>query len=67
MENIRYGRPGATDEEVTEAAKRAEIYEDIAAMPHGFATYVGERGTLLSGGQKQRVQLRGYFLKIRPC
>ena len=66
MENIRYGRPGATDEEVIEAAKKAEIYEDIAAMPHGFATYVGERGTLLSGGQKQRVAIARIFLKNPP-
>ena len=57
LENIRYGRPDATDEEVIQAAKRAEIYEDIQAMPHGFETYVGERGTLLSGGQKQRVAI----------
>ena len=52
MENIRYGRPGATTDEVMEAARRAEIYDDIMAMPDGFDTYVGERGTLLSGGQK---------------
>lgn len=62
LENIRYGRPDATDEEVMEAAKRAEIYEDIQAMPHGFQTYVGERGTLLSGGQKQRVAIARIFL-----
>ena len=62
LENIRYGRPDATDEEVIQAAKRAEIYEDIQAMPHGFETYVGERGTLLSGGQKQRVAIARIFL-----
>ena len=62
LENIRYGRPGASDEEVVEAARRAEIYEDIQAMPHGFETYVGERGTLLSGGQKQRVAIARIFL-----
>ena len=62
LENIRYGRPGATDEEVMEAAKRAEIYADIQAMPNGFQTYVGERGTLLSGGQKQRVAIARIFL-----
>ena len=62
LENIRYGRPDATDEEVIQAAKRAEIYEDIQAMPHGFETYVGERGTLLSGGQKQRVAIDRIFL-----
>ncbi len=65
-ENIRYGRPGATDEEVAEAAKRAEIYDDIMAMPDGFDTYVGERGTLLSGGQKQRVAIARIFLKNPP-
>ena len=65
-ENIRYGRPDATDEEVAEAARRAEIYDDIMAMPHGFDTYVGERGTLLSGGQKQRVAIARIFLKDPP-
>ena len=66
FENIRYGKPGATMEEVVEAAKRAEIYEDILAMPEGFNTYVGERGTLLSGGQKQRVAIARIFLKNPP-
>lgn len=65
-ENIRYGRPDATYEEVLEAAKKAEIYEDIQAMPQGFDTYVGERGTLLSGGQKQRVAIARIFLKNPP-
>ena len=65
-ENIRYGRPGASDEEVEAAAKRAEIYDDIMAMPDGFDTYVGERGTLLSGGQKQRVSIARIFLKDPP-
>ena len=65
-ENIRYGRPDATDEEIVEAAKRAEIYDDIVAMPHGFDTYVGERGTMLSGGQKQRVSIARIFLKNPP-
>ena len=65
-ENIRYGKPDATEEEVIEAAKKAEIYEDILAMPHGFDTYVGERGTLLSGGQKQRVAIARIFLKNPP-
>ena len=64
-ENIRYGRPDATDEEIVEAAKRA-IYDDIMAMPHGFDTYVGERGTMLSGGQKQRVSIARIFLKNPP-
>ena len=66
FENIRYGRPNATMEEVVEAAKKAEIYEDIMAMPKGFDTYVGERGTLLSGGQKQRVAIARIFLKNPP-
>ena len=66
FENIRYGKPEASMEEVVEAAKRAEIYEDILAMPAGFETYVGERGTLLSGGQKQRVAIARIFLKNPP-
>ena len=65
-ENIRYGRPDASDEEVEDAARRAEIYDDIMAMPAGFDTYVGERGTLLSGGQKQRVAIARVFLKDPP-
>ena len=66
LENIRYGRPGATEEEVAQAAKLAEIYDDIVAMPDGFNTYVGERGTLLSGGQKQRISSARIFLKDPP-
>ena len=66
FENIRYGKPNATMDEVMEAAKKAEIYEDIMAMPNGFDTYVGERGTLLSGGQKQRVAIARIFLKNPP-
>ena len=66
FENIRYGKPDATMEEVIEAAKKAEIYEDILAMPQGVDTYVGERGTLLSGGQKQRVAIARIFLKNPP-
>lgn len=63
FENIRYGKPDATMEQVIEAAKKAEIYEDIVQMPDGFDTYVGERGTLLSGGQKQRISIARIFLK----
>ena len=66
FENIRYGKPDATMEEVVEAAKKAEIYDDILAMPEGFQTYVGERGTLLSGGQKQRIAIARIFLKNPP-
>jgi len=66
LENIRYGRPGASEEEVARAAKLAEIYDDIVAMPNGFQTNVGERGTLLSGGQKQRISIARIFLKDPP-
>ena len=65
-ENIKYGRPDATFKEVEEAAKKAEIYEDIMKMKDGFNTYVGERGTLLSGGQKQRISIARLFLKNPP-
>ena len=66
LENIRYGRPEATEEEVAQAAKLAEIYDDIVALPNGFNTYVGERGVLLSGGQKQRISIARIFLKDPP-
>ena len=66
LENIRYGKPDATFDEIAEAAKKAEIYDDIMAMPNGFDTYVGERGTLLSGGQKQRISIARIFLKNPP-
>lgn len=62
-ENIRYGRPDADFDEVVEAAKKAEIYDDIMEMPDKFDTYVGERGTMLSGGQKQRISIARIFLK----
>lgn len=65
-ENIRYGRLDATMEEIIQAAKLAEIYDDIAAMPEGFNTNVGERGVLLSGGQKQRISIARIFLKNPP-
>ena len=65
-ENIRYGRIDATDEEVADAAKKAEIYDDIMNMPNGFDTNVGERGVLLSGGQKQRIAIARIFLKNPP-
>ena len=63
LENIRYGKPGATMDEVIEAAKQAEIHEDILRMPDGYNTVVGERGIMLSGGQKQRVSIARIFLK----
>ena len=66
FENIRYGKPDATMDEVVEAARKAEILEDIQAMPNGFDTYVGERGALLSGGQKQRIAIARIFLKNPP-
>ncbi len=66
LENIRYGKPDATMDEIVRAAKRAEIYDDIMAMPDGFDTYVGERGALLSGGQKQRISIARIFLKDPP-
>ena len=66
LDNIRYGRPDATEAEVIDAARRAEIYDDIMAMPDGFHTYVGERGVMLSGGQKQRVSIARIFLKNPP-
>ena len=66
MENIRYGRLDATDEEVMEAAKKAEIHDAIMALPEGYNTFVGERGIMLSGGQKQRVSIARVFLKNPP-
>ncbi|WP_251449135.1 ABC transporter ATP-binding protein [Vermiculatibacterium agrestimuris] len=66
FDNIAYGRPGATEEEVYQAACRAELYDDVMAMPDGFQTYVGERGVMLSGGQKQRVSIARVFLKDPP-
>lgn len=65
-DNISYGKPDATEEEIVSAAKKAEIYEDILDMPDGFQTYVGERGTMLSGGQKQRISIARIFLKNPP-
>lgn len=62
-ENIRYGRPDATDEEIVEAAVRAEIHSEIMDMPDGYDTYIGERGAMLSGGQKQRISIARVFLK----
>lgn len=62
-ENIAYGRPGATDEEIVEAAKRANIHDFIMSLPEGYDTSAGERGTRLSGGQKQRISIARVFLK----
>lgn len=65
-ENIRYGKINATDEEIIEAAKRAEIHDMIIEMEHGYDTNVGDRGVLLSGGQKQRISIARIFLKNPP-
>lgn len=65
-ENIAYGKPGATREEVMEAAKRAGADEFIRALHDGYDTYVGERGVKLSGGQKQRISIARVFLKNPP-
>ena len=62
-ENIRYGRPDASDEEIVQAAIRAEIHNEIMEMPDGYDSYIGERGVMLSGGQKQRLSIARVFLK----
>jgi len=65
-ENIAYGRPGASEEEIMEAARRAQAYDFIMAMPEGFASQVGERGGHLSVGQRQRIGIARAFLKDAP-
>lgn len=65
-ENIRYGRPDASDEEVVQAAVKAQIHSEIMEMPDGYDTYIGERGVMLSGGQKQRLSIARVFLKNPP-
>ena len=65
-DNIGYGKSDATDKEIIEAAKLAGSYEFIKSLPHGFDTYVGERGVKLSGGQKQRISIARVFLKNPP-
>mgnify|MGYP004625228199 CR=1 FL=1 len=66
FENIRYGRPDATKEEVIEAAKEANAYDFIMSLPNGFDTDIGQRGIKLSGGQKQRLSIARVFLKNPP-
>ena len=65
-ENIRYGKLDATDEEIAEAAKRANIHDYIMSLPNGYETKIGERGVRLSGGQKQRLSIARVFLKNPP-
>ena len=66
FENIQYGKPGATREEVIEAAKNANAHEFIMAFPDGYDTDIGQRGIKLSGGQKQRLSIARVFLKNPP-
>jgi ATP-binding cassette subfamily B protein len=65
-ENIAYGKPDATDEEIMEAAKKANIHDYIMTLEKGYDTNVGERGVKLSGGQKQRISIARVFLKNPP-
>jgi len=65
-ENIRFGRPDATDAEVTAAAEAAAAHEFLTALPQGYDTYVGERGVMLSGGQKQRIAIARAILRDAP-
>ena len=65
-ENILYGKPDATEQEVIDAAKAAGAYDFIMNLENGFDTYVGERGVMLSGGQKQRISIARVFLKNPP-
>ncbi len=65
-ENIMYGKPDSTDEEIIDAAKKARIHDFIMTLPNGYDTYVGEKGVMLSGGQKQRISIARLFLKNPP-
>ena len=65
-ENIAYGKPGASQEEIVAAAKEANIHDFILSLPDGYETFVGERGARLSGGQKQRIAIARVFLKNPP-
>jgi len=66
LNNIRYGKPGATDEQIIEAAKTAYAHDFIMEMPHGYHTSIGDRGIRLSGGQKQRICIARALLKNAP-
>lgn len=66
LENIAYGKPGATRDECIEAAKQAHAHEFIMALPNGYNSFIGERGVMLSGGQKQRLAIARIFLKNPP-
>ncbi len=65
-DNILYGNPSATDEEIVKAAKNASIHDFIMKLPDGYNTYIGEKGVMLSGGQKQRISIARVFLKNPP-
>lgn len=66
MHNIRYGRLDATEEEVIEAANKANVHETIRRLPEGYKTQVGERGLMISGGEKQRLAIARVLLKDPP-
>lgn len=66
MHNVRYGRLDASDEEVVEAAKKANVHDTIQRLPDGYATQVGERGLMISGGEKQRLAVARVMLKDPP-
>ena len=66
MHNVRYGKLDATDEEVYEAARRANVHDTVARLPDGYSTQVGERGLMISGGEKQRLAVARVLLKDPP-